>query len=207
MIRSFISVVFILLLVQSRSRVKDLITHFSVLRVVQQTGGTKVEWRNQVEFDVRLYSIERSVNGTEYTSVGVTNPISNNGGITEYTFIDVGAPSGPSFYRICARDLNGETEFSQIVNINITDTRGSPSLVINTADNGILYYRASGILRGRVTLNIIDVTDAAIYSFGMTHSGGAFSEWLDLGQLLHSGDYKIEMRNGERRVAREFTVR
>src|SRR5262245_36968649 len=100
MMRSFIAIIFILLMVHSRSRDGSLSPHFSYLRVTQQLGGTKLEWRNTTEADIRLYAIERSMNGQDFSNAGVLSPTFNNGGIADYVFIDLAAPAGTSFYRI-----------------------------------------------------------------------------------------------------------
>ncbi|MGG9972834.1 hypothetical protein ACQ33O_13680, partial [Ferruginibacter sp. SUN002] len=102
----------------------------SNVNATQKSTSMQIDWKVSVENGVKQYEVERSVNGTDFTKVGVVPATTNNGGSALYSFMDVAPVAGLNYYRIKTVDLSGATKYTYIVTV----TYGSsvPSITLNT---------------------------------------------------------------------------
>lgn len=60
-------------------------------------GGVKVHWSTSANKDVAYFSVERSLNGTDFTTVGIVNARSDSAE-SEYTYLDKTTPGSTVVY-------------------------------------------------------------------------------------------------------------
>jgi hypothetical protein len=95
-----------------------------------QTGLTsRLDWTTALEVNVKEFSVEHSLNGVDFQSVGVV-PARGAG---TYQFTHRNARPGNNYYRLVTRDLNGALSYSQIEVVKFGNTEPSfavfPNLV------------------------------------------------------------------------------
>ncbi len=78
-------------------------------------------WATVSEKDNDFFSIERSVNGISYETIGTVDGSGNSLSIIEYEYIDYSINSA-YYYRVKQTDYDGEFDFTPIIYVGFVDT-------------------------------------------------------------------------------------
>jgi unsaturated rhamnogalacturonyl hydrolase len=115
-------------------------TGFSATR----TGSdVLLKWENQDFHEVTDYTVERSLNGVDFTAVGHVKPqsVANN-------WTDVNAVAPVIYYRIKAVSLNNAIDYSKVVKVSGKDMPVAITASPNPIKNGVLNVVAEGLKTG-----------------------------------------------------------
>lgn len=86
------------------------------------TEGVALDWTTQVEINNDHYTVERSVDGTEFEAIGEVKGAGNSSIELSYRFIDTNPKQGLVYYRLKQVDIDGEFENSDLVAVFIKGT-------------------------------------------------------------------------------------
>ncbi|MEQ9298624.1 MAG: T9SS type A sorting domain-containing protein [Cyclobacteriaceae bacterium] len=78
-------------------------------------GSVLVEWVTTNEEDVEYFDIERSIDGTDFFSIGNLPALNNSPAVNTYEFVDGSPNLGYNYYRITEYDFDGRYESTDIV--------------------------------------------------------------------------------------------
>lgn len=81
------------------------------------SAGTQLEWVTASEKNNAYFLVERSQNGTEFTSLTKVNGNGTTSHLSTYQFLDTKQFSGKMYYRLKQVDLDGTSQYSQIVTV------------------------------------------------------------------------------------------
>lgn len=90
---------------------------------VQQHDFVALHWKTVEETNLENYEIERSYNGSDFTSLFSVHPL-NTEEVHEYNVIDKYPFSGTTYYRLKVYDYNGRISYSNIAAVRISDLAG-----------------------------------------------------------------------------------
>jgi hypothetical protein len=76
------------------------------------TAGTQLTWKVGTESNVKLYEVEKSVNGGAFSRVGFVSAT----GASSYSFTDAKPAEGTVLYRIKNVDYDGRSKYSSTIN-------------------------------------------------------------------------------------------
>ncbi|MCU0417084.1 MAG: T9SS type A sorting domain-containing protein [Cytophagaceae bacterium] len=83
---------------------------------VQSAGSyNQLQWVTANEQFNHYFSIERSTDGIQFSSIGQVSAATSDGIIQQYQFEDRNAPSSTTYYRLKQVDLNGAYTYSSLV--------------------------------------------------------------------------------------------
>lgn len=85
---------------------------FNVKKVNDQA---EVEWKTASEVNNSHYTVQRSLNGSEFEDIGIVEGNQNSNTRQTYRFIDTKPLNGLSYYRLKQTDLDGTITHSKIV--------------------------------------------------------------------------------------------
>ena len=114
-----------------------------------------LKWDVSEEINVERYEIERSENGTSFSTVG---SVSANGK-SIYAFADNTAPSGTLFYRVRNIDIDGSSRYSGVVRLkgNSNNSYGDKLLVYPSPASDQVTIEHRRIIRGgQITITGMD---------------------------------------------------
>jgi hypothetical protein len=80
-------------------------------------GGVNLLWKTAGEVNAKNYSVERSVNGRDWTSLDILPATGRQGSEQSYQFSDL-APAGNGFYRIVLNEADGRKTYSSVIRSN-----------------------------------------------------------------------------------------
>ena len=83
-------------------------------------SNVNVKWTTTSEINNDFFSVEKSLNGTEWISIGKVKGAGNTESLTNYNFVDANPVAGIQYYRLKQTDVNGEFTYSSIAPVNFS---------------------------------------------------------------------------------------
>ena len=144
-----------------------------------------LKWETENEINNKGFIIERSADGNHFDSIGF-RAATNTTSKTSYTFRDNQPLQGPGFYRLKQIDIDGRTEYSSIVRVNIQQAN-TLSIFPNPASNQIF-------LRGNIANSMICIYGSDGRKIKEIRSGNSEMFKIDISGLL-AGNYFVTITN------------
>lgn len=156
-----------------------------------QGSNNLVSWTNFNEGGNRDYTIERSADGRNFSTIGSVAPQTGSG-LKTYSFTDRLPLSGVNYYRIAINTLGGEKVYTtiKVVAQNTKETNASlfPNPVADFANISI----PTAWQQSPVLLQIVGVDGRVVKS--EQRQQAAATEWIGL-QRLNPGAYRMVVRS------------
>ena len=135
----------------------------------KKTNYVELKWTVEEEEDLSHYEIQRSSNGTDFTTISNV-PSRNQYTQSVYTTNDNRPVNGVAYYRLKSVEKNGKASYSKVVTINFSKTggismypthfkAGSLLHITNPGNENltVYFYSAAGKLLGKVKTESIEV--------------------------------------------------
>lgn len=159
-------------------------------------GSAILNWTAENEMKFRQYEVERSVNGTDFTTVGVVNPTGGPGQTRSYELSDnLSSVNGNAFYyRLKMVDMDGKFTYSTTVLIR-RSSKAISGIVINPNPivSGNATVRMTAVSKGMVDLRVIDFTGKVVLTQKATVYEGNNSISINNLNRLQPGVYTLQM--------------
>jgi len=143
-----------------------------------------INWSVAGETNVRSYTIERSLDGNNFTELATVNA-----GASSYSYIDATAEAN-NYYRIKATDNSGAVSYSNVVNCKLSIVNSLLSIAPNPV-TGNTFKLALGAV-GKYTVSLVDALGKTVYTTTVNHSTIATLESVALTSKLAAGSYILK---------------
>jgi hypothetical protein len=160
----------------------------------QQTpDGIELSWATASEYHNDYFTLERSEDGFEFTTVAIIQGAGSSNQILEYSQIDDQAPSGTVYYRLTQTDYNGTSTSSDIISV---DNSSNNTLEITN----IYHYDHSLNLTlhtpqaGNYICKVTDLNGRTIHNESLSLSEGSSKQSINT-EALASGIYMCMIHN------------
>ncbi len=154
-------------------------------------------WNTQAEINCDYFSIQRSVNGVDFTEIGKVNGNGTSEISHDYNFIDQSPLCAIGYYRLMQVDNNSETYYSQIVAANVNCVA-----VVSAYPNPTSDYLLVDLSSFKNVISSIKITGID----GKIYDEFEYSTTLlkyDVSKFS-SGFYFININNGEQHLKTSF---
>lgn len=169
----------------------------------RNSGVSYLHWVSENEQDVSHFSVERSFNGTNFTTIGTVAAL--NRGIRElYNFNDPSSFTGAAYYRLKNIDNDGSYSYSRIIRMTESVTPGSSFVVLNPVQTAITIFNktAPAGLYDYYLLNAAgQLLQKGVVNMGM--NGGSI---IRLPLQIAQGIYTLELRKDQSRFSQQLLV-
>lgn len=131
-----------------------------------QTGAVQLSWTTFNEQNNYGFYPEKSNDGTTWQELGFVNGAGNSNQLKQYQYTDKTVSSGPVFYRLRQRDLDGRSNYSSvIVSSCYTGKQGLAAITIapNPA-SGFTYLKLLPGNGSAVQYSLLSITGTALSS-------------------------------------------
>ena len=150
----------------------------------------KLDWATASERNAAYFSVEKSVNGKDFKTIGTVNAIGNSAKRNDYTFNDVLSEMDKiMYYRLKQMDVNGDFKYTKTVTIYNNASKNStlkvypnPATHTITVDvtegiKSVNVYNLQGILVKQSRMNEVNISDCAagIYLLEVENTEGVLS--------------------------------
>ncbi len=155
-------------------------------------GKVMATWSTAAETDNKYYTIERSVNGSNFTTIGTVNGAGTTNTAQSYSFTDHHPLPGTSYYRLSQSDFNGHKEYMGIKRIENTRLKDFDVRVIST-DQHKLTLQITSAEGGQYQLGVFDMSGRKIKTETLKTGPGVSSREIG----LKTGVYIWEVKNSK----------
>jgi hypothetical protein len=127
----------------------------------EKDNVNEILWETATEENVRIFVVERSLNGSDWTLLGEEKP--NNS--KRYTMMDRN-PAKTTYYRLRNIDNDGKTELSQMIVVN-RKTKNSKGIKFTASPNpvaDVVKIAFDNGVKGSVTTNIMNVAGQIVHT-------------------------------------------
>jgi len=125
-------------------------------KATNETNSVQLEWSTSGEINTKQFDVERSLNASSFTAIGIEKSRNANG-VQHYSLVDNKPLSGKSWYRLRMEDNDGNVKYSKTVFVNRSST-GKFDIVPNPSVHNEI--RLVGIARtnDQVLIKVYDVS-------------------------------------------------
>jgi hypothetical protein len=125
-------------------------------KATNETNSVQLEWSTSGEINTKQFDVERSLNASSFTAIGIEKS-KNANGVQHYSLVDNKPLSGKSWYRLRMEDNDGNVKYSKSVVVNRSRT-GKFDIVPNPSVHNEI--RLVGIARtnDQVLIKVYDVS-------------------------------------------------
>ena len=166
----------------------------------------KLNWTTTGETNTSGSDIERSTDGVNWAAIGF---VSAKGTVStetyDYTFNDMQALKGRSFYRLKLIDNNGTIKYSEIRTVDIYDITGQVTVSPNPARNSATVYINSNI-NTIAEVFMLDIQGREVKAEKFQLDAGANSFTLNNLDKLPSGTYIIKVVMDDIIIKRKLVI-
>lgn len=110
----------------------------------KKDGYNELKWSTSTELNNDYFTLEKTIDGSNYSELGIVDGAGNSTEIRNYSMLDVSPSNEINYYRLKQTDFNGEFSYSSIVSINnrISDNNKEISFMTNILGQEVNeYYR------------------------------------------------------------------
>ncbi len=163
--------------------------------------GNMLEWKTSQEIDNQQFTIERSLDGLEYESIGEVEASGTSNEENTYRFLDLDARKGRAYYRVKQIDFDGDYSFSHIVTVDkSTNNNFMISAIENDLNSEIVELTIDAVEEVELTYSIKDMKGDVLEENVKMASVGLNNLSFDLTaypngayRLFLEGDDEVEM--------------
>lgn len=180
------------------------VTFFDV-KAFEKNSGVQVEWVNLTEKDLANYSVERSVNGRDFTAITTIAARSNQNDAQSYNNFDASPFAGTSFYRIKAVEVDGKISYSKLLKVEIGKTQKGIALYPNPVTGSDLTIGFTAV-KGQYTLGVVNSVGQKVFTQTLSHQGGTVSQSISLPASVKPGMYTMLLTGDNYRETKIFVI-
>ena len=168
---------------------KVLPVKFTTLTGTATGEGNQLFWSAFEQKDVKHFEVEGSTDGRKFSTLE-KNVFATGLNSSSYKWIHKDAPSGQFYYRVKAVEISGSMYFTNTITVDNKISTGWRYALMP----GALTLNNARVLRGTVSVQMVNTSGQVMAARNWKQSGGAFNEMINLPGNAH-GIYFIKVVN------------
>jgi hypothetical protein len=183
--------------------------HFTSISAVRNTDKTvAVSWNTADETAMQNYSIERSFDGRNFTSIGTQVPLNNNGGSVGYHLNDLTASDGDNYYRVRGNSITGRADYTSIVKVGPLKQNPGMSIYPNPVTDNNVNLKMANMPKGNYQIQVINNAGQVIVNSSIQLQNSNTVKTIQLPGSIAAGNYKLKVTDAEEKITTiSFMVR
>lgn len=166
--------------------------------------GVVIDWSTAFEQNNQYFSIERSANGTDFTTIGKVAATNAANG-SPYSFTDTRPLTGNNYYRLSQTDLNGKPTYYSVLKATLNSKTGSHVLFPNPASASIT-IGFNHPDKERLTVKLINEQGILVQSYQYDKAAGYWQQTIPVAQLAN-GQYYIQVKGAKTDLTQPLVIR
>lgn len=137
------------------------LSNFTAMRT---SSGVQLDWQTLSEQNNDYFTIERSVDGENWSAIHTEDGMENSSSLKNYTHVDGFVPkSSILYYRLSQTDLNGTTQVLKTVTVDENNPNNILEIVPNPAVENQTTVKFNSQQRSTTKLAVYDFTGAVVF--------------------------------------------
>lgn len=154
------------------------------VQAYRQNKWVQISWTTTNELNTKNFSVERSLNGTDWTAVASNIPAIKLAGNNQYRQTDTAYNAGKISYRIKQQDVNGRSTYSPVRMVSAITEKPLVSVYPIPADNS--FYLGNAVPAQIKKVNLVSFTGTTVKSWNGYQSAYPIQE-------LPAGNYILRI--------------
>ncbi|MBC7947628.1 MAG: T9SS type A sorting domain-containing protein [Chitinophagaceae bacterium] len=161
---------------------------------VMNNDAVEINWQSQQEIEFSHFTVQRSLNGTDFSSLGQVNGAGGTQ-MNTYTYTDAtlqGKEFQTAYYRLLMTDIDGSHTYSKTIRFNKNESPGNFRIYPNpvTTSVSLSFYLPS---ESTVAISVTDLKGQVVFSDSHKILAGHASLNIDV-NALPASTYIISLR-------------
>lgn len=152
-----------------------------------------IQFTTANEVNIANYTIEKSINGTDFKAVNVQ--VAQNENAATYNWLDKQVSAVVNYYRIKATEVNGATSYSKTIVVNNQAVKGAITIFPNPIKDRSFNVFMNNVASGNYHLNVYDITGKLVMKTSIKHASEVNSQSITMKQTLTKGSYLVKLSN------------
>ena len=175
-----------------------------------KNNTTYLNWVTENQVNFSYYDIERSEDGTSFSSIGLKSATGNSSSKESYQFNDdLTSFSGSTYYyRLKMIDTDGNFKYTSIILIR-KDQKGMTDIIISpnpVAKGNTVTLRFESVVKSVVDIKVIDMAGRIMFTQQNNAIQGINSVSINHLERLLPGMYLLQMNDGSTVQTTKFTI-
>lgn len=169
---------------------------------LSSTNSVLVKWSTATETDNKLFTIEKTTDGTTYTEVATTPGAGNSDQTLNYSIVDETPTAGTSYYRLKQTDYDGNYTYSNLSAVTIEaiyDVTLAPNPVGNATT-----LRYSSNSTEPLNVRIYDMSGQLVSEYNYSEVQAGENNFSINTSALSQGTYIMQLVSGTQVTNRKF---
>ncbi|NOT50313.1 MAG: T9SS type A sorting domain-containing protein [Chitinophagaceae bacterium] len=169
---------------------------------LKKPTGIQLNWKTISEQNTSHFEVERSLDGSNYTTIGSVTAAGNSSSDQYYIYTDMQAPAKTVFYRLKMVDLDRKFTYSPVIAVKNNSSLLTLDLFPNPASD-VLQVQIPSERKEATKINIIDATGKQIHVQSIQLNEGTNAISIPVNHLL-KGTYYLVVESEDGRQSRSF---
>ena len=175
-------------------------------KAYQKNNGIQVDWSTALEINMDKFFVEKSIDGTNFSTVSTLPSRSNGNGLTHYSWFDVAAVNGNNFYRIKAVEKDGTVKFSSLLRVLLGKGKTDMVIAPNPVKDRLVNIQLSMMDKWNYSLQIVSNNGQLISNKIIQHDGGNGSYNMQLPSSIKRGIYTLIIQSPTIKLIKQLIV-
>lgn len=178
---------------------RPLPVRFTRIDATVDDKDVNVKWEVAEEVNINTYTIQRSVDGRNFTDIGNQTAT----GSQAYMYTDVRPGNGVFYYRIRSNGNGSDIQYSRIVSVILSDAPGTITVYPNPVqDDKLVKVNMNNMPKGRYQVVLVNSSGQVVFRRQIDHAGGNMVYDVRLGYYLAHGTYTMQITgNGKSKTS------
>jgi hypothetical protein len=158
--------------------------------VTLTNNNALIQWSTSEEINANMYEVERSEDGSNWTTIAYVAAIGNSSVVNNYSYTDKNVPAKVVYFRIKEVDYDGKTNLTAIKSIKTNTTYTTADIQIASVQNKVLLQFPKEV-KGNLVVRFVSLSGQIVDQQTINNP---------LGQVVLnskvSGNYVISVSNG-----------
>ncbi|MFC4261246.1 T9SS type A sorting domain-containing protein [Ferruginibacter yonginensis] len=176
----------------------------------ERDGGSKqiaVKWHVSTELNINRYEVERSATGTNFITLGNTNPTNNTGSAATYVYHDAAPLAATNYYRVKAISNNGAVQYSAVVKVAALPIANGFVVYPNPVVGNTINLQANQVTKGAYSVQLVNATGQIVYKGAININSDQQSTSIALDAATAPGKYTLVLVGADGKVSVGVVVR
>ena len=166
---------------------------YTTINAAILNSDVAINWGVSDELNIDHYEIERSGNGTNFSTIATRLSNGESQVPVNYNGLDASPAPGEYYYRIKSISKNGIVTYSDAVKVKMV--KSSPELYVfpNPVTNGTIQLQLNKAIAGTYSTTLYGNNGQVIINEIISHAGGTATKTIQPKQRLTSGTYQLKV--------------
>lgn len=124
--------------------------------ITSKNNNVLIQWSTSEEINANMYEVERSENGSNWSTIAYVSALGNSSALNNYSYTDKNIAAKVVYYRIKEVDIDGKTSTTVIKSIKTNTSYTNTDIKIASVQNKVLLQFPNEI-KGSLTIRFVTV--------------------------------------------------